>query len=566
MLGLSAGLIYRDHSQFKNAADYLSYLFSGIKGLVARGTINPEYKQNFYRTSGIVKAHYVQNNVYVSMNTFYKNKRDVESVKRLNAFYVDLDCYKLGLDKNIVLSTLEDDYFGWEIPHPTFIVDSGRGLYLIWKLRNEDRKALPRWTVVQEWLCEKLKAFGADPACKDAARILRVPFSYNSKSKTEVTIRAFNDLTYSIYDIMKEYEITAKKAHKKNDKVVYPYNSATHKQRQYASLLATMLGIALPDFNSYQETWEWIEKNRQSHFGKKKQKTKKSNVICFHAKKSGDVAGVLQGYCDDIEVLFSMRKGEDCKRELGLFLYRLFQYEMTHDKKIALEKTLSLNARLSKPFKKEYVKRATCSAEKKIDAGQTYHYRKSTIIATLDITHEEMAHLSFLVTGANKLRKRENNRKSYLARLQEAGKSTKAEAVMKRRSAIMQLQGAGKSAKEICDALNIGKATYYRDLAAISADSIIEAARENTIAIVIAKHKKPEKEDKTDRTTHSNTAKNRGVDVVPLRVSKIQPIYYKGAGVPLRTRIVRSIWRGIQLMWRWDTDSDGAGVVVPEFG
>lgn len=563
MLGLSAGLNYREQSQFHTSADYLSYLFGGIKGLIARGTINPEFKQNFYRASGIVKAHYAQNNVYVSMNTFFRNKRDVESVKRLNAFYVDLDCYKLGLDKNFVLSTLEDDYFGWEIPHPTFIIDSGRGLYLIWKLRNEDRKALPRWTIVQEWFCEKLKPLGADPACKDAARILRVPFSYNAKSHTEVTIRAFNDLTYSIYDIMKEYDIKTVAGRKDQAAEVYPYNSATKRQRQYASIIATKLGITLPDFNCFQTTWDWIKKNRVRPRREDEEKAEKTNVVYFRAKKSKNIADILQGYCHDIETLFTLREGEDCKRELGLFLYRLFQYEMTHDKKIALDKTLSLNKRLSRPFKESYVKRATYSAEKKIDAGQTYHYRKSTIIATLDITPEEMRQLSFLVTGSNRQRKKENNRKAYLARLKETGKSPKAEEIASRRAKIIKMQESGKTAKEIREALNIGRATYYRDIAAISAGCVVASVKEAAKAVIsTAKDVFVDQSTKVSHETFSNAGKNRGERDVSCGVSKIQPINYKGAALPLRTAATGNILQRIQLRWCLDSgDKESARTI-----
>ena len=174
-----------------------------------------------------------------------------------------------------------------------------------------------------------------------------------------------------------------------------------------------------------------------------------------------------------------MRKGADCKREIALFLYRLFTYDMTGDKEYALEKTLSFNAALSCPFPEDYVIRATKSAETKIDKGDTYHYKLDTIIDVLDITREEMKSLVYLINpGRRKERKQENNRRAYIDRLTAAGKETKAETQEKRRSAIIAMQKEGKSREEIMEALSISRATYYREMAAIAARNALEAARE----------------------------------------------------------------------------------------
>ena len=98
MLGTSAEkLTYRTIEDFRSPADYLDYMFGGVKGVAYRATIAPYYFQTYYRTSGLVKAKYEGvNHCYVAMNTFYResgldfqNGREVRYVKRLNAFYVD---------------------------------------------------------------------------------------------------------------------------------------------------------------------------------------------------------------------------------------------------------------------------------------------------------------------------------------------------------------------------------------------------------------------------------------------------------------------------------------------
>lgn len=475
MLGQSAGLQQRRIDDFKSAADYIQYLFSGIRGWICRGQIAREYSQQMFRYNGLLGSEHTGNNIYISMNTFFKPERTVDKLKRLNALYVDIDCYKLGLNKLSVFYQLEQDFFGTEIPVPTFVIDSGRGLYLIWKLQNEDRNALPRWTRVQKYLTDKLICFGADPACKDSARILRLPFSINQKSGTEVSILQFNDLTYTISEIQNEHHIIQKEYKRKDGEKTHPYNTATEPMRRYATQLADKLGTELPNFEDFAATKEWIAKMRVSMPSRPHCENKS---VYIGPKKGTTICRILQGYCADLENLFAMRKGADCKREIALFLYRLFTYDMTGDKELALERTLSFNAALSCPFSDEYVIRATKSAETKIDKGDTYHYKVETIIEVLDITREEMSRLVYLVNlGRRKERKQENNRKAYLERLTAAGKETKAETQEKRRSAIIAMQKEGKSREEIMQALSISKSTYYREMAAIATRNALEAAR-----------------------------------------------------------------------------------------
>lgn len=476
MLGQNAGLQQRRLEDFQSAADYIQYLFTGIRGWICRGKIAGEYSQQMYRFNGLLGSEHKGNNIYISMNTFFKPERTVDKLKRLNALYVDIDCYKLGLNNLSVFYQLEQEYFGAEIPIPTFVIDSGRGLYLIWKLQNEDRNALPRWTKVQKYLTDKLKDFGADSACKDSARILRLPFTINEKSGTEVSILQFNDLTYTITEIQDEYQIKQKNYKRKDGEKTHPYNTATEPMRWYAAQLADKLGAELPDFEDFTATQEWIAKMRLSVPSRPHSEDK---AIYIDPKNNTTMCRILQGYCTDIESLFAMRQGTDCKREIALFLYRLFTYDMTGDKEYALKKTLSFNAALSCPFSEEYVIRATKSAETKIDKGDTYHYKVQTIIEVLDITREEMKNLVYLVNpGRRKERKQENNRRAYIDRLAAAGKETKAETQEKRRSAIIAMQKEGKSREEIMEALSISRATYYREVAAIAARNVLEAARE----------------------------------------------------------------------------------------
>ena len=114
-----------------------------------------------------------QENVYISINTFYSTFRRLEYIKELKAQFIDLDIYKTGFTKEQIIMHLEADYFNKSIPRPNLIIDSGRGLYLIWLLNSVPSKALPLWKAIEEYLYSFLKPFGADRQALDPTRILR---------------------------------------------------------------------------------------------------------------------------------------------------------------------------------------------------------------------------------------------------------------------------------------------------------------------------------------------------------------------------------------------------------
>lgn len=143
--------------------------------------------------------------LYCTLNTFIKPERTMDSLRYLNALYVDIDCYKFNLRKESVLFFLENDYFNHSLPVPSLIVDSGRGLYLIWLIESVPSKAFTLWKAMQDYLYNQLKDFGADRGALDAARVLRVIGSYNTKSNSNVSVIEYNDVRYSLKYLKDEY-------------------------------------------------------------------------------------------------------------------------------------------------------------------------------------------------------------------------------------------------------------------------------------------------------------------------------------------------------------------------
>lgn len=128
---------------------------------------------------------------YASANGFRNYYRRVSSVSEITGFFIDFDYYKTEYADLSVAEFADTviDAMPW-LPVPTVIVSSGRGAYFFWRFKRplpiNTRTArynyLPQWQTQQDFLIRHLKPFGADPQCADAARVLRLPGTINSKN------------------------------------------------------------------------------------------------------------------------------------------------------------------------------------------------------------------------------------------------------------------------------------------------------------------------------------------------------------------------------------------------
>ena len=158
------------------------------------------FKQWHYRFKELIKQDLNGKDIYISMNTFYKTYRRIDCLKELRACYIDLDIYNTKFTKEQVIMNLEENYYNQSIPIPNFVMDSGRGLYLIWLINTVPSKALPLWKAIEEYLYKELKDFGADRKALDPTRILRVEGSINSKSNTMVKILDENIDAHTLFE------------------------------------------------------------------------------------------------------------------------------------------------------------------------------------------------------------------------------------------------------------------------------------------------------------------------------------------------------------------------------
>ena len=316
-------------------------------------------------------------NRYMSMNTFWKTYRRIEYLKELTTIYVDIDYYNTNLSKETVLHNLAQLVEEKKLPQPCITIDSGRGLYVIWKIKQVPSQALPLWQTVENHFVDVLSKFGADPLAKDACRVLRVPGTVNSKNNSSVNMLEFiPELVYTLRALQEEY---------------------------------------LPTLKALEEVQE----------GKKKAKKRSPNSNSNKLVRLFNIYNLNYTRIVDLVTLCELRNFNlPSQRELILFLYRLWSNLFCENKKIALERTLELNTQFLYPLSVREATSATQSAEKAFDAwesGETvkwqgrevrkgYNYTNKTLIELLDITQEEQIHMKTIIGTGEKYRRNNERR------------------------------------------------------------------------------------------------------------------------------------------------------------
>ena len=377
-----------------------------------------------YTTEALAERDLSKEDCYITLNTVgFKNRkirRSQKYVRRLKVLYADIDTYKIfPIPKNAdakyfkwlnqgILNELMEEHFGKDIPVPSYVVFSGRGIYLWWFI-DEHINALPRWKKVQKYLHEVLKKYGSDSSVTtDYARVFRAIGSINSKTGAKVEVWYDFNRSYTLYEIMQEYLPEEKKAE-----------------------------IKLQD-----------KRHKSTFFSPEKEQK-----LCMDRLR--DLKGLLTKY----------RDREDAHRESILFLYRYYNLCLYAVPETALEACIRLNAGLKHPLPEEEVIRATKSAEKYFEQGCSFSITNKKLVEFLDIRENEMdVMLSIRSEDEKKEVRRRRNRNDYLNRLRNEGKDTKKQEIRKRRVKLLKLLGKGIGKEEICKTLGISRATYYADL------------------------------------------------------------------------------------------------------
>ena len=133
-----------------------------------------------------VLAH-IANDVdtYISQALFDRPCRRAVHVRWLTHAYLDLDIYKMPVPPNpgVAGSEIRNFCRNEGLPEPSYIVSSGRGIYLKWMWSHPlPRAAAGRAVAVNKALVRRFEQWGADPAAVDVSRVLRLVGTQNTKN------------------------------------------------------------------------------------------------------------------------------------------------------------------------------------------------------------------------------------------------------------------------------------------------------------------------------------------------------------------------------------------------
>jgi hypothetical protein len=139
----------------------------------------------------------------------YKN-RCVANIYSISTFWVDIDCYNVGLNQEQAINEAFRIIEDLGLPSPRMVAYSGRGIYLVWQLekpisltksiKNKNER-IASWQALEDLLIKAFDSIGADSRSSDLARVLRVAGSVNSKANNTVKywlsgnkLKSFDDL------------------------------------------------------------------------------------------------------------------------------------------------------------------------------------------------------------------------------------------------------------------------------------------------------------------------------------------------------------------------------------
>ena len=157
------------------------------------------------------RPDFTERNIYVSQLEFAERKRTVNAVAAMGVSFLDLDG-KLARNqtpeewREVVLAHCRR----YDIPEPNDMVFTGNGIHVKWiYTKPASRGQLGRWGLIERLLFSQFEELGADAKALDAARVLRVPGTFNCKPGTEdnrVRVVHHSEATYTFEEFAARVE------------------------------------------------------------------------------------------------------------------------------------------------------------------------------------------------------------------------------------------------------------------------------------------------------------------------------------------------------------------------
>ncbi|WP_297768073.1 hypothetical protein [uncultured Roseovarius sp.] len=176
-----------------SAADYLRILHpSGSRGKVSFfvliGKDNYATRTHEVSVAPTIAEALLDQTGYVTLNRFY-GPRNGSNLAQINALFLDLDVHRLpgsNQPHEHWAEQFQSEVAKKNLPMPSLLTFTGRGLCAIWLLEPIPPVARPRWGKALGSLIELFRHMGADSSCSDTARVFRIPGTTNEKSGLEV--------------------------------------------------------------------------------------------------------------------------------------------------------------------------------------------------------------------------------------------------------------------------------------------------------------------------------------------------------------------------------------------
>lgn len=351
-----------------------------------------------------------EEDVFISVNSFFRCRRGKENIRHLNAFVLDYDFHKLKDYEH--MSAME--YYQHVKPslpiEPTFVVSSGRGLHLYFCIEHASKGMSDLYRRIYKRLVNQQKKNHVDPAVSSESQIIRLAGSLNSRCFKTVEILEFHDNRKNIKDIAD---------------IVLDY------------------------------TCEELTEMNKKRAEKVAKKVEKKTVQRVYISDSHHAMLI----CDDFERLITIRNKNgiyDGYREQLLFhAWEALKFADT-DYDLMKNKVLRLNKCFKNPLTEDEVLNRCYPAK-------PYPHRTSiqTIIDKLGITMDEQMKMQKLRSHSvyESKRQRKKNRIGTLT-----GRTQFQEEHHQRRLNILKLLFSGNSKKEINEKLHLKEDTLRNDL------------------------------------------------------------------------------------------------------
>lgn len=333
--------------------------------------------------------------IYFSQSLYWqRGKRHDKSGIAVSPWcWVDLDAYNViegwdGLQQEERLEILTEAVMSAGVPFPSLIVSSGRGAYMLWKLKDPvwnigkgRKKPLRLVEAVNKALATALISVGSDVQCAEGNRVLRIPGSRNSKTYSLCRVMHDSRLTYSMAELKKILPYTS-------DEVV------KWKEKQRRKTI---------QFN--QKRKEWQEENEKRK-RKKEIFDELGDVVSFEAVRLRKPRFTRGGHAlrilDDLRALARMRfEGEKVRKGWRDFYCHLAVSALascTPEDQLLDTARSHLRDYIPHDYlAKKFVGHNSTSV-KLAKEGKSYAYKGNTMALLLNVSSDEEEHLKVIVS------------------------------------------------------------------------------------------------------------------------------------------------------------------------